>query len=381
LAIWEVASARRIGTLPSPDQTVEKMVFTGTSRALITGGFRSPRVWQFEPTPDSLSLEGHKDETWAAIYSPDGKILATGSDDTDERQTIKLWDPATGHVIRGWNGGEGTVSSLVFAPDGRILISGHLTLRDNVRVWDVATGCLLHTLRGHHDFVRSVAFATDGRTLVSAGGTKTRPEFCTTRVWDLTTASCLLELNGHADVVRSVAFSPYARTLATASNDQTVRLWEPETGRALQMARGSAPLVALAFAPDGATLATADDTGLVTIRDATKLSVQLTIRGSSDKLLNLAFAPDGRSLATCGVSGVIRVWDTLTGLELLTLNGHKTQVNGVAFAPDGSTLVACSHDGSVKLWQGKLTSGRSSHPTFELENDKACCKTHTSRSE
>ena len=78
---------------------------------------------------------------------------------------------------------------------------------------------------------------------------------------------------------------------------------------------------------------------------------------SSEELLKLAFAPDGRSLATCGQSGVICLWDTLTGQELLVLKGHKTQVNGIAFAPDGSSLASCSHDGEVKLWRARLTEG------------------------
>jgi WD40 repeat protein len=111
-------------------------------------------------------------------------------------------------------------------------------------------------------------------------------------------------------------------------------------------------LVALAFAPDGATLAVATNAGVVTIHDATSLAVLKFIRHeNNEELLNLAFAPDGRSLATCGMSGAIRLWDALTGQELLTLQGHKAQVNGIAFAPDGSSLASCSHDGEVKLWR------------------------------
>jgi hypothetical protein len=291
---------------------------------------------------------------WAAAFSPDGKILATGSDDTDQPQTIKLWAPASARLLRGWNAGQGTVASLSFSHDGRTLASGHITLRDNVRLWDVESGRLRHTLRGHRDTVQSVAFAPDGRMLASAGGSKhDAGADWAIHLWDVETATCVHQLEGHSDIVRSLAFSPDGRILATASNDTTVRLWDAHTGLVLQSQGSPAPLVALAFAPDGGTIMVADETGLVTIRDAASLGVQKTIRGPSDKLLNLAVAPDGRSLATCGMSGTIRLWDTLTGQELLTLQDHKAQVNGIAFAPDDSSLASCSHDGQVKLWRAR----------------------------
>jgi WD40 repeat protein len=133
----------------------------------------------------------------------------------------------------------------------------------------------------------------------------------------------------------------------------TVRLWDLRNGQLLNTQSNPALQVAIAFAPDGEGIIVADDTGQVTIRDASYLSIIRTIRGESDKLLNLAIAPDGRSFATCGVAGKIRLWDTLTGQELLTLQGHKAQVNGIAFAPDGLTLASCSHDGEVKLWRAR----------------------------
>src|SRR5262249_55258542 len=144
--------------------------FASNGRSLIVNNTRSPQLWHFDLPPDPPSPVGHKDEAWSAAYSPDGTILATGSDDTDEPETIKLWDPATGRPLRGWNAGVGTVASISFSPDGRTLVSGHLNLSDNVKLWDVTNGQILHTFRGHQDKVRPVAFAPDGQTLATAGG-------------------------------------------------------------------------------------------------------------------------------------------------------------------------------------------------------------------
>jgi WD40 repeat protein/serine/threonine protein kinase len=356
LVVWDVKSGLRLAALPyrSHDRGLYGPVFAPDGRSIIAVAGRAPRIWHFDPVPDPPSPAGHKDEAWAAAYSPDGKILATGSDDTDEPQTIKLWDPATGQLIRGWYGGVGTVASLAFSPDGRSLASGHLTLRDNVRLWDVSTGRPLQTLQGHQDGVRSVAFAPDGRTLATAGGPMAEAgEDWAIRLWDAAARSCLLELRGHTDLVRSLSFSPDGRRLATASMDRTVRLWDTATGALLRAARGPGQLVGVAFARDGGSVVTADESGLVTIRDASDLAILNTNRGDSDKFTSLAMAPDGRSVATCGVSGTIRLWDTLTGQEMLTLKGHKAQVNGIAFAPDGSSLASCSHDGEVRIWRAR----------------------------
>ncbi|MGC8638265.1 MAG: protein kinase domain-containing protein [Isosphaeraceae bacterium] len=351
VSVWEVASGRRLGIIPYDDARVHVVGFSHTDRALIARSIRSPLIWQFDPPSDPPFPLGHKDEAWSANYSPDGGTLATGSDDTDEPQTIKLWDPATGRLIRGWNGGEGTVSSLVFSPDGRIITSGHLAMRNNIRIWDVATGSLLRTLEGHRDFVRCVAWSPDGRMLATGGGSRNPGgKDWTVRLWDVSEATCMREFRGHTSMVRSLDFSPDGQTLASASDDTKVRLWEVGTGRLLQTQGNSAPLVGLAFLPDGQTLAVADDTGAVTIRGAVNLAILRTIRGPSDKLLNMALSPDGDALATCGMAGVIRLWDTVTGQQLLVLKGHKDQVNGIAFAPDGSSLTSCSHDGEVKLW-------------------------------
>ena len=162
-AVWDLANGQRIDVMPTQNHP-GRVWFAPDHRSLICDGPRSPRIWHFDPPADRPSPAGHLDEAWAAAYTSDGKIIATGSDDTDEPHTIKLWNPATAQLVRAWCGGVGTVASLAFSPDGRILVSGHLTPRDGVRIWDVSTGSLLKTLRGHKDMVRS-SRAFPGRPL------------------------------------------------------------------------------------------------------------------------------------------------------------------------------------------------------------------------
>ena len=361
IALWDVKSARRMGTLPCRSHGASCLLFAPDGRSLIVDVDRAPRIWQFDLLAEPPSPTGHKDEVWAVAYTPDGKFLATGSDDgPEEPQTIKIWDLATGQLVRGWHGKIGTVASLTFSPDGRVLASGHLTLRDNVRLWDVSTGGLLTTLSGHRDFVRSVAFSSDGRILATAGGGVAESgEDWTIRLWDVATARCFRQLKGHSSVVRSLAFSPDGRTLATASNDRTLRLWEPATGCLLRTYRSPAVLVAVAFAPDRASLAVAGETGVVTIHNATTLTVLKTIRHENrEVLLNLAFAH------RWPVAGDVRP----VGHNPLLGHTHRPGVAHLAgpqgagqrhrFRADGSSLASCSHDGEVKLWRASLMPAR-----------------------
>ena len=120
-----------------------------------------------------------------------------------------------------------TISSVTFSPDGRVLASG--SWDNSIKLWDAATGTELRTLKGYTVPVRSVAFSPDGRTLAGSGNE-------TVKLWDVQTGAELRTLKAQTAVF-SLAFSPDGRTLATAEN-QTVRLWDAQTGAPLRVLKG-----------------------------------------------------------------------------------------------------------------------------------------------
>ncbi|MHB1560748.1 MAG: WD40 repeat domain-containing serine/threonine protein kinase [Isosphaeraceae bacterium] len=355
---WDIDGARRLRLFPGFLDRCEFTFFPGTHAALLTGR-DGPRIWRVDPETESLEPAGHSDEAWAVAFSPAGRILASGSDDTHERRTIKLWDPATGRELAGWKGHTATVAAIAFSPDGRLMATvsfdagapGH----PNVLLWDAATRERLASLEGHSAWVRAVAFSPDGRTLATGG------EGGSVRLWDVASRTSRSELVGHTQRVMSLAFSPDGKTLATASNDATARTWDVETGSALAVFRDADEVRAVAFPSRGkpGLLATANQGGSIKLRDPETGEVIRTIRGAADQLGCLAFTPEGRSIAAAGKGKVIRIWDIATGQELLALEGHHARVNALAFAPDGSALASCSHDGAVKLWHaGPVEAGR-----------------------
>ena len=343
--IWQLDPWRLVATYPGEPETANEVLFAPNGNSLILRIGTSAVRWYYAPAPEPGEPAGHAAEAWSLVFSPDGKVLASGSDDTGEKQTIKLWDSATGAFVRGWKAGPGTVSALAYGPGGRLLASGHFDKASGVRIWDASNGQQLAALAGHTGHVRTVAFSPDGKLLASAGSDRA------IRLWDVETHRSVRIFNGHTDVIYHVAFSPDGSRIASASNDSTVNLWDVATGKVERTLRAVESIQAVAFAPNGRTLAAADEKGMVSIWDVNTGARLHSMAFETDYLLCLAYSPDGRTLAAAGKTRTIRLWDPLTGQELLNLIGHKAQVNNVAFSPDGLTLASCSHDGVVKLWR------------------------------
>jgi WD40 repeat protein len=108
------------------------------------------------------TLTGHTDAVTSVAFSPDGRLLASGSGYDDK--TIKLWEVASGSLVRTLTDTD-IVNSVAFSPDGRLLASG--SSDGTIKLWKVATGGLVRTLSGHTGWVLEVAFSPDGRLLAS----------------------------------------------------------------------------------------------------------------------------------------------------------------------------------------------------------------------
>jgi hypothetical protein len=142
--------------------------------------------------------------------SPDGKVLASASDDN----TIRLRETASGKEIRVLLGHDASAHVLVFAPDGKILASA--SADKTIRLWETATGKEIRAFEGH---VYALAFSPAGKVLASASADKT------IRLWETASGKEIRAIQGHQDSIRSVVFSPDGRTLASASADTTVLIW------------------------------------------------------------------------------------------------------------------------------------------------------------
>ena len=292
------------------------------------------------------TLLSHAYIVYSVAFSPDGNLIASGSDDNN----IMLWDVATGEEVRIFTGHTAPVTSVAFSPDGKALASG--SWDNTVKLWDVATGAEVRTLKGNniadtaHEYFSCIAFSPDG-TLVAAGSWDN-----TVTLWEISTGKEARTLRIHTAGVNSVAFSPDGKSLASGSEDSSVRLWNVATGAIARTFTGTnSSVTSVAFSPDGKFLASGLADNTVRLWNVATGAGTRTLTGHSDRVTSVAFSPDGRFLAAGSNDKTIRFWDVTMGAEVRNLEGHSGAVTSVAISSDGRLVASGAFDGTVTLWE------------------------------
>jgi Bacterial pullanase-associated domain/Caspase domain/WD domain, G-beta repeat/PEGA domain len=311
------------------------MIAAGSLLGLVT----AQQADQFSDVTTLHTLSGHTDKVWIADFSPDSRILASGSLD----KTARLWDVSNGSLIRVLQDPTDSVNSVAFSPTSNTLVS---VSNKSARLWDVSNGNTIRTvLTGHSSGIIALAIGGDGRTFATGSHDNT------IRLWDLPSGYPSHVLTGHSGFVQSVAFSPDSSLIASGSGDNTVRLWNASSGELISTFTGHSNWIrSVAFSPDGRVIASASEDHTVRLWDISSKKIVHRLSDHSSGVLSVAFSPDGRTLASASSDKTIRLWDVSSGNLIHTLTGHSDGVFAVVFSPDGRTLASTSFDRTVKLW-------------------------------
>jgi WD40 repeat protein len=374
--IWDAATGQEVRTLKGHTGPVESVCFSPDSQRLASASQdQTVKVWEAATGQEVLTLKGHKADVSSVCFSADGKRLATAGGGLDQRNNplpgeVKIWDAVNGQEILSLKGHSDRVMSVCFSPDGKCLASA--SQDRTVKVWDAQKGQEVPVLTGHRDPVHSVCFSPDGQRLASASGNPAEPgQPGEVKVWNVATFQEILALKGHSALVTGVCFSPDGKRLATASLDKTVKVWDAATGHELLTLKGHTdPVTSVCFSPDGQRLAAGSGTwgprekpmpgkvAAVKVWDAQTGQEILSLKGgavgvNTVGVRSVCFSPDGTRLATACTDGTVKVWDVATGQQVLTLQGHTAAVSSVCFSADGQRLASAGWDTMVKVWDAQ----------------------------
>lgn len=324
----------------------------------------------------------HGDRAFAMALTRDEKGIVIAS----QEDVVRLWDRASGTVIRTFASEGSSQVFLALSPDGTRLAAGDNG--SNLRLWDFATGKLIAKHRCS-ETVRALAWSEDGKTLAASDGNaialfdqelkptrrlEGHPKFVRRllfagelllssggeqkiAVWDVASGKRLRLMEGETDWNGAISLSADKKRVAAdltiptgpKSYRSLLGVWDVESGKLVLELPGSSTNCVL-FTSDGGTLFSGDSDGRVRVWDLTTGKETRKWRAHVGSVSSMTLADEGKTLITGGSDYRVRFFDAETGKEHNAPVGHSGPVQAVVFSPDGRDVISAGKDGTIRFW-------------------------------
>jgi WD40 repeat protein len=312
--------------------------FTDTADLLVISSETAPFIAQ--PTV----YQAHQEPILGLAFSPDGRLLASGSTD----RSVRLWQLSDMTETASIADHNNWVCRVLFGGGSDVLYAG--TWDGDVKLWTVPEGRFRGMIAGQSSQVRDMAFAStiSGGILATVSG------------YFLTLSS--IPTGGRSMVIRepdrqpitAVAFAHSGRLLLTGTNHGYIRgraTDDPEGEAIIDQRISLSPVYAIAASNDGLRIAAGCRDGkarLLNMEDGSQIA---ELDGHEGPLRTVAFSAEGSMVATGGHDGRLILWHSTDGARIRVLDDHAGMINAIAFSPDGKTLAAGINDGTLRLWR------------------------------
>ena len=373
--VWNADTGERVLTLEKYKHgTIQDLVFSPNNKILASCDYRSIHLWDIDTTTSRATFRTTFGLSTLA-FSPNGKLLASGDDDG----SVRLWNATEkqqgfkGKIgqyisVLELKGHKAEVSALAFSPDGKMLLSG--SEDGTIRAWDTTTGRKQFTCHGHVGDVSDIAASGEGNTLISVNSQEEQIQH-----WNINTGH-QFAVSFLKRILSEIIISPNATTLAMRDFEgRKVRLWDISKNRIranlkLHGYPSKASWFVFEFSPDEKMFAVTslkNQIGVIQLWNLAKLPQSFLkrlfsnfksdrphyiLKGHSDRVSTLTFSPSGKILASCGDGAEINLWNVETGKLLFTFIGHQRGNGPLAFSPD-EKILASVYSGTIYLWDLK----------------------------
>ncbi|KAG0257840.1 hypothetical protein BGZ95_005121, partial [Linnemannia exigua] len=284
-----------------------------------------------------LVLSGHDDAIDCICYSPDGRLIATGSKD----KTVRVWSTESGDTVHILSGHTLVVTGVAFSPLGLHLSS--CSEDKTIRTWNVETGEMITVLECAAP-AHALAYSPDGQQIASCG------DRGDVRLWSVDSGVVNQFLSCHAGSAYGVAFTPDGRQVVTCSDSGAVVLSDSRSGDTYDTLSGDRYQAnCVAFSPAGDLLVAGGIDRKLRLWPAEDVPSETILMEYMDEFRSLDISMDGQMIVTGCVDGVVQLWETSTGKPGIMLEGHTRGIRMVVFSPCGKRVASIDWDSTLRI--------------------------------